>query len=104
MYKLTGPTIIEKLKTVDDYKFILGYFNGKYNKGEEFNHLDLGVMELANHYGGEGQGDSYWNVIYFKDHDVYIKQDGYYQSYSGTEFYEEPYEVRPQEKTITVYQ
>lgn len=62
--------------------------------------------EVAQH-GGEGQGDEWWSVKYFPDHDVYVKVEGWYQSYNGTEFegWEDAvYEVRPQEKTITVYE
>lgn len=57
--------------------------------------------------GGEGEGDHWESVKYFPDHDVYIKVTGYYQSYNGTEFYggykDCCSEVRPEEKTITVY-
>lgn len=69
------------------------------------NELGLGEVEEVAQYGGEGQGDTWWSVKYFKDHDVYIKIDGSYSSYDGTDFY---YgygrEVRPQKKTITVYE
>lgn len=57
--------------------------------------------------GGEGEGDHWHSVKYFPDHDIYIKVTGFYQSYDGTEFYDGwdcCKEVRPQEKTITVYQ
>lgn len=58
-------------------------------------------------YGGEGQGDSWWSVKYFPEHNVYIKVDGWYQSYNGTEFcdgWDCCSEVFPVEKTITVYE
>lgn len=59
-------------------------------------------------YGGEGQGDMWYSVKYFPDLDLYIRVDGWHQSYSGTEFsndwYEACREVRPQEKVITVYE
>lgn len=66
--------------------------------------LGLGEVEEVDQYGGEGQGDTWYSVKHFKDHDVYIRIDGYYSSYNGTDF-EEGYgrEVKPKEKVITVF-
>lgn len=58
-------------------------------------------------YGGEGKGDTWYSVKYFPDHDIYIRVDGFYSSYNGTDFYNGwdcCSEVRPQKKTITVYE
>ncbi len=58
-------------------------------------------------YGGEGQGDTWYSVKYFKDHDVYIKVTGYYQSYNGTEFYDGwgcCSQVKPVDKVVTFYE
>lgn len=67
--------------------------------------LGLGEVIEVDQYGGEGEGETWYTVKYFKDHDVYIRTDGYYQSYNGTEFENGyGYEVRPQQKTITVYE
>lgn len=58
-------------------------------------------------YGGEGQGDNWYSVKYFPDHDVYIRVDGFYQSDYGTDFYEGwgcCSEVKKIQKTITVYE
>jgi len=58
--------------------------------------------------GGEGEGDYWESVKYFPDDNVYIKVKGYYSSYEGIEFdgkYEDCCsEVKPVEKTITVYE
>lgn len=57
--------------------------------------------------GGEGKGEYWCRVFYFKDHDVYIKVIGFYTSYSGTDFndgWDCCKEVKPQQKTITVYE
>lgn len=57
--------------------------------------------------GGEDEGSHWHSVKYFKDHDVYIKVTGWYSSYNGTDFEswdEACSEVRPQQKTITVYE
>jgi hypothetical protein len=64
----------------------------------------IGEIKQEYHYGGEGQGDEYYNVWYFPLHGVYLRIDGYYQSYDGASFENEPYEVRPQERVITVYE
>ena len=64
-------------------------------------------FEEVDSYGGEGQGDTWYVVYHFPNHDVYIRVDGYYQSYDGTEFYDGwgcCKEVKPVQKTITVYE
>ena len=68
--------------------------------------LGLGKMIEVDSYGGEGQGDTWYSVKHFVDHDVYIRVDGYYTSYDGTSFdggWACCSEVKPVEKTITVY-
>ena len=68
-------------------------------------HLGLGKVVEVDQYGGEGQGDTWYSVKHFVDHDVYIKITGHYQSYNGTDFYNGyGCEVRPQEKVITVFE
>lgn len=64
---------------------------------------ELGTVKSVARYGGEGRGDEYWKVYHFINHDVYIKFDGFYQSYEGSE-YEEMFEVKPVEVTKTEYQ
>ena len=49
-------------------------------------------------------GEKYYHVYHFVDHDVYIRIDGWYESYNGAEFHEAPYEVKPIQKTITVFE
>lgn len=64
----------------------------------------LGGWEEVDHKGGEGQGDEWYSVKYFPAHDVYIRTDGWYTSYHGTDFEDGyGYEVKPEEKVITVY-
>jgi hypothetical protein len=68
---------------------------------------DIGKMTEIAQEGGEGQGETWYSVKYFPDHDVYIRIDGFYSSYHGATFdngWDECYEVRPKEKTITVYE
>lgn len=72
---------------------------------EWLNSIGIGEWEEVDQYGGEGQGDTWYSVKYFKDHDVYIKTTGFYSSYNGTDFYNGyGEEVKPQKKTITVYE
>jgi len=59
-------------------------------------------------YGGEGQGDTWYSIKHFPNDNIYIRIDGYYQSYDGVSFdggYDECCtQVKPVEKTITVYE
>lgn len=67
--------------------------------------LGLGRVVEVEQYGGEDCGSTWFSVKHFVDHDVYIRTDGYYQSYSGTDFYDGHGEVvRPTQKTVTVYE
>lgn len=60
----------------------------------------LGKIEMIEQFGGEGDGDDYWAVYHFVDHDVYISFDGWFASHHGSEF-SDMSEVRPKivEKT-----
>lgn len=62
----------------------------------------LGEFDCVEKHGGEGQGDDYYAVFHFKDHNVFIQFQGWYASHSGSE-YEEMFEVRPEEVTVTQY-
>lgn len=68
------------------------------------NELGLGEVVSVHQRGGEGQGTKWYQVWYFKDHDVYLRIDGHYTSYNGVDFYDGfGYQVFPKEKTITIY-
>lgn len=66
----------------------------------------VGKFDLVDEHGGEDEGSNWYNIRYFPDHDIYVKVQGYYQSYNGTSFddWGDVTEVRPVEKTITVYE
>ena len=66
----------------------------------------LGKWKEVDSYGGEGQGETWWTVIHFKEIDTYIKINGFYTSYDGTQFdgWGELSVVQPRQKTITVYE
>ncbi len=65
----------------------------------------LGKIETVYSKGGcEGGGDEAVRVFKFIDHGgICVKITGYYSSYEGTEWNGDWKEVKPQEKTITVY-
>lgn len=98
MNKLTAKEILEIVETngVSEAEFAWGDFD----LTEE-----LGEWREVVKYGGEDQGSTWYSIKHFKDHDIYIRTDGYYQSYSGVEF-DQGYgeEVRPKEKVVTVYE
>lgn len=102
----------EKIENVDEFAY--GDFGDKkFPKAKygtpEYKIItipELGDIEEVDQYGGEGQGETWYSVKHFKDHDVYIKVSGYYASYDGVSFdgWEDCIEVKPQQKTITVYE
>ena len=67
--------------------------------------VGIGDWEEVDQYGGEGRGETWYSIKYFKDHDIYIRTDGWYASYHGTEF-DDGYgkEVKPIKKMVTVYE
>jgi len=100
MNQLTGKEIINKLRESNIDLDQLAY--GDYNSKE----LGLGESEQVEQHGGEDEGSNWYSIKYFKDHDVYIKIRGFYASHVGTDFYswDDVYEVKPAQKTITVYE
>lgn len=121
MSKLTAKEILDRIEasgfTVDsfahdesDYTDEL-YVNEDYitdweeiqKRWEELKESLGGWKEVQQH-GGEGQGEDWYSVKYFPAHNVFIKTEGWYTSYHGTDF-EDGYgfEVWPAEKVITVY-
>jgi len=70
---------------------------------EELINNDITVC-FEDHYGGEGEGDAYWSVYSFQhgDQKLFVRFDGYYASYVGSEFHEWEW-VEPVQQVITVY-
>jgi hypothetical protein len=56
------------------------------------------IVEYVEQFGGEGHGDDYWSVYKFtkNDESCYVKFDGYYASYNGSD-YDEWFFVEPKE-------
>lgn len=68
---------------------------------------NIGECQEVEQHGGEEQGSDWYSVKFFPVHQVYIKVSGYYSSYNGTDFegWEDACaEVKPTQKTITVYE
>ena len=98
------------------YKEIIQILRENINRVSEFAYEDydkeelekiLGEFDEINQYGGEGKGDEWYSVKYFKDHDVYIRVDGWYSSYNGVDFdagWDCCKEVRPIERMVTFYE
>lgn len=87
----------EKIDKVDHFAY------GDYHEED----LDLGKVVEVEQEGGEGEGSNWYSVQHFVEHDIYIKVSGYYQSYNGTDFDDWDSacrQVRPKEKTITIYE
>lgn len=54
---------------------------------------------------GRCDTSEFWQVLYFKDHDVYLEISGDYDSYGqGEHVYENIYEVKPKEVTVIKYE
>lgn len=70
-----------------------------------YKNKNIPKWEEVEQVGGEGQGDTWYSVKYFKDLDIYLNVDGWYSSYNGTDIdgWGAVTEVRPTEKTIIVY-
>lgn len=64
-------------------------------------------IKFVAHYGGEGRGDDYWNVYEIVDNSTgethLVKFAGFYSSWNGVEWYDDPYFVVPKERTIVEY-
>lgn len=78
-----------------------------YSKYEIVGCPDLGRCRVVVcgdvNYDGDSAGSAEI-VLYFEDHDVFIKKEGYYTSYDGYDFDGDLRIVRPRQKTITYYE
>jgi hypothetical protein len=98
--KLTGKEIIEKLSNNDEFEPY--HFEELTYDNDEFG-FGLGVAEMV--ADEEFTNGEAYRVIHFKDHDVYIRQNGYYNSYESlAEYDDHDYDVvTPYEKTVIDY-
>lgn len=95
---MTAETIIEKLKEDGIKGYNFGYL-------EDDDVYGFGRCKLVGEEGGyEGGGEYVERVVYFEDHNVYIRLTGTYYSYHGTDWNDDYTQVVPKEKTIIVYE
>lgn len=70
----------------------------------------LGTVKVVKSYGGEGQGDQYWFVLQVQMEDGtdgflrFFKKSGWYASHDGGYYDGDFTEVKPFERTVTVYE
>ncbi len=94
---MNGQEIIEKLNEVS-------------NKSDfwwkDLDEEVFGKADIIDEEGGYGGGGEYAHrVRFFEDHNVYIKLEGFYSSYNGTDYDDNDYEeVKPVERTVTFYE
>ncbi|WKW85825.1 hypothetical protein SEA_PHINKBODEN_20 [Gordonia Phage PhinkBoden] len=68
---------------------------------------DIGHATLVADHGGEGQGDEYWFVFSITDdagNERFFRRNGWWQSYEGGGYDGPTEEVKPVQKTITVFE
>lgn len=79
----------------------------KEKTGKSIDDIDNGLLfTFVEHYGGEDCGADYYSVYQIRNDEgfeVYVKFQGWYQSYVGSE-YQEWYFVEPIDKFVTVYE
>lgn len=87
-----------------------GGISDYYDGAQEFNNAATVAnikIEHQDNYGGEGEGEDYWSVYKFTDkntkEECWVKFDGFYQSYNGSEF-NEWFFVTPVERMVTFYE
>ncbi len=92
------------------YQDIMGGvpWKGTEYKNSKFEDWAVGygiTIEQVDQHGGEDQGSTYYTVYKFtgQGEEVYLKFEGYYQSYDGAT-YEGFQQVQPVTKTVTVYE
>lgn len=106
---MNAKEVIEKIECVlDDLDLSMSQFFGEdySNADREALSKELGDFEQVEYgRGATGDHDSYDVVYHFKDHNIWLEANGYYSSWEGTDWSSaELYEVKPVQKTITVYQ
>ena len=73
------PTTVEEFNREDELHRLCEDFYEAYGADNERDLPGLGVAKLVDSYGGEGQGDDYWQV--WEIAGKFYKADHYYSSY-----------------------
>ena len=101
---------MNQLNNKMDFKEIVNFLKNINQDVDEFAYGDfpkeLGEIKEVYSQGGSDRGSDWERVYHFINHDVFISFSGYYSSYNGVDFdgWDDVNEVRPKEKTITVYE
>lgn len=99
-YKIDLDVYTQNGDSVEDSLCLGSYSIKEYN-------LDLNkiYLTLEDQRGGEDQGSCYHRILKI-DHPIYgvgyIKYAGHYDSWNGTEWYNDPEMVTPVEKVVTI--
>jgi hypothetical protein len=123
---MTVREIEEVLDTLEADRVVLGQGTYTYSDGDvyrydiifsyesvleaedEFVVPGLGTVKHVDNYGGEGMGDQYFVVFEIVSEDGLtrrmFKKNGYYASHDGAYLDGRLFEVKPVQKTITVYE
>lgn len=65
----------------------------------------VGEFEVVDSYGGEGEGETWYQVAHLKDWGFFVKIDAHYQSYDGVQYDDaDIIEVHPKTETRTIYE
>lgn len=97
---MTSIEIIKELNSLTEREIKDLNYSPKYISTQ----LELGEALQVNSFGGEGEGDNIGSTIFFKDHNVYITMNGYYDSYNGADFSDVNFtEVFPSISVTKVY-
>jgi hypothetical protein len=91
--------------------FFEGWFNPEIEKYDDDEVVEFKkslmdfTVELEKQHGGEVEGEDYWSVYKFSQNgqDVYVKFQGWYASYAGSEF-SEWFFVEPKQVVVTQFE
>jgi len=83
-YKEIIEILKQNMDSVSDFAYEGVYY--KYDEKMKPYEEQLGEFKEIDAYGGEDMGSEWYRVFHVVKHDIYIKVEGYYSSYNGTDF------------------
>lgn len=111
--KVTEFEKVEPIKSSEQLKEAVEKYLKEHDGFGNFVYDDVDKVEFGNLFGpwkkvhseggGEGGGSYVVRVFHFEKFDTYLKLEGHYSSYEGTEWDDNFTIVKPEQKTITVY-
>lgn len=100
-----GDSVITRTFFNDDFDVNISTYDAEDEIAAKTTFADLNLKtDCVEQHGGEGEGEDYYTVYYFaNDTDIiYVKFQGWYQSYNGSEF-TKWFFVVPKQITQTIY-